>query len=228
MRSLFALALAPLALAAAPARADQAATISVEVVQDTPAADPGSERFVAQGRSGLAALTGIAAYGPFRVIDGNRAALVGVTGATTPREFARMLIAFPALRTIEMVECPGTSDDIANLRLGRMIRRAGLATHVPAGGSVRSGAVELFLAGAHRRADPRATFAVHSWQDAEGFEPADFADDDPVNLAYLAYYREMGLSDAQARAFYAMTNAVPHEAARWLTAREFAQYAPLD
>jgi hypothetical protein len=228
MRSLLVFALASLALSAAPARADDAATISVEVVQDTPAADPGGERFVAQGRSGLAALSGIAAYGPFRVIDGNRAALVGVTDATTPREFARMLIAFPALRTIEMIECPGTSDDIANLRLGRMIRRAGLATHVPDGGSVRSGAVELFLAGAQRRADPRATFAVHSWQDAEGFEPADFADDDPVNLAYLAYYREMGLSEAQARAFYAMTNAVPHEAARWLTAGEFARYAPLD
>ena len=228
MRSLLVFALASLALSAAPARADDAATISVEVVQDTPAADPGGERFVAQGRSGLAALSGIAAYGPFRVIDGNRAALVGVTDATTPREFARMLIAFPGLRTIEMIECPGTSDDIANLRLGRMIRRAGLATHVPDGGSVRSGAVELFLAGAQRRADPRATFAVHSWQDAEGFEPADFADDDPVNLAYLAYYREMGLSEAQARAFYAMTNAVPHEAARWLTAGEFARYAPLD
>jgi hypothetical protein len=228
MRSLLALAFSLFALVAAPVRADEAATISVEVVQDTPVTDPGGERFVAQGRSGLAPLSSIAAYGPFRVIDGNRAALVGVTDAATPREFARMLIAFPALRTLEMVECPGTSDDIANLRLGRMIRRAGLETHVPQGGSVRSGAVELFLAGARRRADPRATFAVHSWQDAEGFEPADFADNDPVNLAYLAYYREMGLSDAQARVFYAMTNAVPHDGARWLTAREFARFAPLD
>ena len=228
MRRVLALALSLFALAAAPARADDVAAISVEVVQDTPGADPGSERFVASGRSDLSALSGIAAFGPFRVIDGNRAALIGVTDAATPREFARMLIAFPALRTIEMIECPGTSDDIANLRLGRMIRRAGLDTHVPAGGSVRSGAVELFLAGAHRRADPRAAFAVHSWQDAEGFEPTDFSDDDPVNLAYLAYYREMGLSPAQATAFYAMTNAVPHETARWLTAGELGQFAPLN
>ena len=42
MRSLLVFALASLALSAAPARADDAATISVEVVEDTPSADPGS------------------------------------------------------------------------------------------------------------------------------------------------------------------------------------------
>ena len=162
------------------------------------------------------------------MLDAGRAALVDATDTATPRAFAQMLIAFPALRTIEMVECPGTSDDTANLRLGRMIRHAGLDTYVPEGGSVRSGAVELFLAGKHRRAENGAQFAVHSWQDSDGFEPSDVADNDPVNLAYLAYYREMGLSDQQARAFYAMTNAVPHEEALWLCVSEFARYAALD
>jgi hypothetical protein len=222
----FALILA--ALLPSPALAQEAATISVEVVQETPAGDPGGERYVAAGHVDAAGLHAIAAYGPFRVLDGGRAALVDATDTATPRAFAQMLIAFPALRTIEMVECPGTSDDTANLRLGRMIRRAGLDTHVPDGGSVRSGAVELFLAGKHRHAESSAQFAVHSWQDSDGFEPSDVADNDPVNLAYLAYYREMGLSDAQAKAFYAMTNAVPHDEALWLSVSEFARYAALD
>jgi hypothetical protein len=227
MRPLIAL-LAPLLwLAAGPALAQEVATISVEVVQDA-ASDPGGDRFVAEGRAQSAAPDGIAAFGPFRVLDGKRAALVGATDASTPRDFARMLLAFPTLGTLEMVDCPGTSDDIANLRLGRMIRRAGIDTVVPAGGSVRSGAVELFLAGKHRRAAADAAFAVHSWQDADGLEPADFPADDPVNLAYLAYYREMGLSEAEARTFYEMTNAVPHAAARWLTADEFSGYVRLD
>ena len=219
---------APLALLATPAFAQEAATISVEVVQDIPATDPGGERFVAEGRADVADLPAIAAFGPFRVIDGGRAALVDATDTSTPRQFAQMLIAFPGLRTIEMIECPGTSDDTANLRLGRMIRRAGLDTYVPQGGSVRSGAVELFLAGKHRHAESGAQFAVHSWQDSDGLEPSDVADNDPVNFAYLAYYREMGLSDGQAKAFYAMTNAVPHDEARWLSKDEFARYAPLD
>lgn len=222
-------ALLPLpAVLVTPALAQETATISVEVVQETPPGDPGNARFVAEGGGDAAELNAIAAYGPFRVLDDGRAALVDATDTATPRAFAQMLIAFPGLRTIEMVECPGTSDDTANLRLGRMIRRAGLDTHVPEGGSVRSGAVELFLAGKHRRAESGAQFAVHSWQDSDGFEPSDVADNDPVNLAYLAYYREMGLSEAQAKAFYAMTNAVPHDEALWLSVGEFAQYAALD
>ena len=222
----FALILA--ALLPLPALAQETATISVEVVQETAPGDPGNARFVAEGGSDAAGLEAIATYGPFRVLDGGRAALVDATDTATPRAFAQMLIAFPGLRTIEMVECPGTSDDTANLRLGRMIRRAGLDTHVPDDGSVRSGAVELFLAGKHRHAEPGAQFAVHSWQDSDGFEPSDVAENDPVNLAYLAYYREMGLSDGQAKAFYAMTNAVPHDEALWLSKAEFAQYAPFD
>ena len=66
---------------------------------------------------------------------------------------------------LEMIEAPGTEDDRANLRLGRLIRARGIATHVPAGGSVRSGGVELFLAGTRRIADPGAEFAVHAWAD---------------------------------------------------------------
>jgi hypothetical protein len=225
--SLIAAALA--AFAAAPSWADQVTTIAIEVVAEEAATgEPGGERFVAEGSTAAAKTSGIAAYGPFRVLDGTRAALVDATDSASPRDFARMLLAFPQLRTLEMIECPGTSDDTANLRLGRMIHRAGLATHVPDGGSVRSGAVELFLAGTRRSADPAAEFAVHAWQDSDGLEPSDFPEGDPVNLAYLAYYREMGLSEVQARAFYAMTNAVPHDEAKWLDRSEFAAYAPLD
>ena len=79
-----------------------------------------------------------------------------------------------------------------------MIRAAGIATYVPEGGSVRSGGVELFLAGAQRRADPRAEFAVHSWADVDGREATDYAATAPENAKYLAYYRQMGLSDAEA------------------------------
>lgn len=229
MRRFVPLITAVLAAFAAPAWADEIATIGIAVIaEEVPAAAPGGERFVAEGSGASAPIPALAAFGPFRVLDPGRAALVDATDSASPRDFARMLLAYPGVRTLEMIECPGTSDDTANLRLGRMIHRAGLATHVPAGGSVRSGAVELFLAGAKRSADPAAEFAVHSWQDSDGLEASDFPASDPVNLAYLAYYREMGLSEARARAFYAMTNAVPHEDARWMSKGEFAQYAPLD
>lgn len=161
---------------------------------------------------------GVAAYGPFRVLDEGRAALVDATDEGSLAAFEAMLREHPGIATLEMVECPGTDDDIANLRLGRLIRARGIATHVPADGSVRSGAVELFIAGRERRIDDGAEFAVHAWRDTEGREPDDFSADSPYNRAYVEYYRDMGL--AQPQAFYDMTNAVPNDQARWLTAQD--------
>lgn len=181
-------------------------------------------RFIAAPLRGADAAVGIAQFGPFRVLDDARAALIAGTDAASPAAFAAMLAAYPGLKLIEFRDAPGTSNDIANLRLGRMIRAAGLATHVPAGGSARSGAVELFLAGTRRSMDPGALFAVHSWRDALGREPGDFAEDAPENRLYLDYYAEMGMNRAQARAFYAMTNSVPHHSALWLRGSEMARW----
>lgn len=167
---------------------------------------------------------GIAQFGPFRVIDANRVALVGETDAASPRWFRVMLRRYPELRQLDMVECPGTQDDIANMKLGRMIRAAGLATHVPQVGSVRSGAVELFLAGSVRDISDGAEFAVHSWMDDYGREAEDFAEDAPQNRQYIDYYREMGMDEGNARAFYAFTNSVPHRRALWLNAGEMRRW----
>ncbi len=171
---------------------------------------------------------GVATYGPFRVLDAGHAALVDVTDTRSPAQFAALLRDYPTIATLELVECPGTDDDRANLALGRMIHARHVATHVPAGGSVRSGAVELFLAGEHHSADARAEFAVHSWEDENGREPSDFAADAPENRAYIDYYREMGMTPEEARAFYAMTNSVPFDNAKWLTTAEIARYVRLD
>lgn len=167
---------------------------------------------------------GLTQYGPFRVLDNTRAALVASTDAASPAAFAAMLAAHPGLNVIEFADAPGTTNDLANLALGRAIRAAGLATHVPDGGSARSGAVELFLAGTRRTIAPGALFAVHSWRDERGREPADFAPDAPENRLYLDYYAEMGMTADEARAFYAMTNSVPHAGARWLEGAQMARW----
>ena len=223
MTRLAALFLSLLALATSPARADAI----VEAVEETVIVEKGgSERFVAVMPAPLPA--GIAQYGPFRVLDATRAALVDVTDTRSPAQFEAMLRAFPGISLIEMVECPGTEDDRANLALGRKIHARGMATYVPAGGSVRSGGVELFLAGRRRMADPAAEFAVHSWADEDGRQARDYPMDAPENRAYLDYYKEMGMSADQASRFYAMTNSVPFEDARWLTAADMGRWVRLD
>lgn len=192
--------------------------------------EPGSERFVGPDATNVPRgdVRGIASFGPFEVLDNGRAALVAETDSYSPDDFRRMMRAFPGIAVLEMPDCPGTVDDSANLRLGRMIRAQGLATHVPDHGSVRSGAVELFLAGRHRSAAPDASFVVHSWVDEDGRQPDDFAADASVNRAYVDYYREMGLAADKAAAFYALTNSVPNEDVLMLGADDLARYAALN
>jgi hypothetical protein len=211
MRRLFVFAAAFAAGMVVPAQA-QVVTVT-ETVEEW--VEVGADRLAPAHR---AAVVDGPAYGPFRVLDAHRAALVDATDTRSPAAFRAMLRDHPQIRTIEMIECPGTDDDVANLQLGRMIRSAGITTHVPRGGSVRSGAVELFLAGAHRTISDGAEFAVHAWRDSEGREADDFPVHSPVHRTYLDYYREMGV--AQPQAFYEMTNAVPFDSARWLSAQD--------
>lgn len=211
--------IAPVALQTTATNVARAGSVTItETVTEAPA------RFIAPSARIATGLAGIADFGPFRVIDDRRAALVGTTDAASPQAFAAMLAHFPGLEVIDFVDAPGTRHDLANLRLGRAIRAAGLATHVPAGGSARSGAVELFLAGTSRTMDPGALFAVHSWRDTIGREPSDFAADAPENRLYLDYYAEMGMAPDQADAFYAMTNSVPHTEALWLQGADMARW----
>jgi hypothetical protein len=165
----------------------------------------------------------IARVGPFRLVSPDTIEMAGTVDSYTPAQFARLITAHPGVRRLVMIDCPGSIDEDANHALARAVRAAGLATHVPRGGSVRSGAVDLFLAGTTRTADATAEFGVHSWRDEDGREAQDFAADDPVNAEYLAYYRDMGLSEEAARSFYTLTNSVPFDTVRTLSARDMAR-----
>lgn len=162
----------------------------------------------------------LAVYGPFRVIDARTAEMIRIVDSDAPAAFAAMLRAHPAIGLLVMRECPGSIDEHANLALARALRRAGLATHVPADGSVRSGAVELWLAGVRRSAEDGAEFGIHSWRDEDGREARDYAESDPVHREYLGFYREMGIDDAAAQRFYALTNSVGFDDLRTLGTRD--------
>lgn len=163
-------------------------------------------------------------FGPFAVISPHLVHMSGTVDSDTPGQFAAMLRQYPQIRQIEMIDCSGSIDEDANLRLARQIRQAGINTHVPAHGSVRSGAVELFLSGIRHTADPGAEFVVHSWIDEDGVEAGDYPANDPVHAEYLDYYTEMGVPRDKARAFYDLTNSVPFAEQLKLTSSDLARY----
>lgn len=211
--------LAPLfAVVGAPVAAQEYVIVTEEWVEvDTTPRTAG--RYVSPQQE-AAETSAIASFGAFRVLDETTVALVGITTDRSPANFARALAAYPAIDTLEFIEAPGTHDDRANLHLGRMIREHGIATHAPEGGSIRSGAVELFIAGVRREIDENSEFAVHGWLDDRGFGAEDYPMSAPEHRRYLDYYAEMGMNEAEAAAFYAMTNSVPFEDALWLTGSE--------
>ncbi len=215
------LALAAAQLVPCAAHAASVTTITVETITeeyDEPDGAFGEE----------APAIALAHYGPFHVVADDRSELRGSIESETLRQFQAMLAAYPRMKQIDIVDCSGTGDDAANFAIARLIRQRGIATFVPDGGSARSGGVELFLAGAKRRAAPTAEFAVHSWRDEDGREANDYAANAPENLAYINFYKEIGMEDGKAKAFYAMTNATPHDDARYLRGTDIAAYIPLD
>ncbi len=163
-------------------------------------------------------------YGPFRVVDPHTIELNGVIDNQSPAQFKRLLAAHPNMQKINMVECPGSEDDDANLALARMVRKAGLKTHVPSNGSIRSGGVELYLAGVKRSFDPGAQFGVHSWKDDTGREARDYGDNHNVHSAYLNFYKEVGFNPEQAKAFYSFTNKTGFNGIHYMTPVELARF----
>lgn len=169
----------------------------------------------------------LAIYGPFHVVAEDRVEMLGQADSYSPAEFRQLLADWPNIRALHFIDCGGTVDDNANLELARLIRSAGITTHVPARGSVRSGGVELFLAGVKRTAEPGAEFIVHSWRDNFGREAADYAASDQIHAPYLDYYREVGMAPESAQAFYALTNSVPHDSMRRLSLAELGAFGLL-
>ena len=93
MRKLIALFLSLLAIAAQPAFAGEVVTETVE--ETVFVSNGGSERFVASAPPVIP--QGIARFGPFRVLDATRVALVDVTDARSPAQFTALLKAFPGV-----------------------------------------------------------------------------------------------------------------------------------
>ena len=228
------LCLLALTTAIAPASAETSVFSETTVTVEDEWLDDGVPAFTLDipgkriAQSAGAQSVGLARFGVFSVRDGKTAELSGTVTTRTPQDFAAMLRAYPAISTLQITECDGTDDDEANLKLARMVRARGMTTYVPAFGSARSGGVELFLAGARRRADHGAEFAVHSWRDDEGYEASDFPISDAVHADYIRFYREMGMSDANAHAFYQLTNSVSFDDVLWLTKADLARFIPVE
>ncbi|HCQ56961.1 MAG TPA: hypothetical protein DIU10_03545, partial [Sulfitobacter sp.] len=89
-------------------------------------------------------------------VQGPYLLMSGTITSRTPAAFARHLAENPRIDTVVLGRIDGSIDAAATHRMGRQIRRLGLATELRSGSAVDSGGVELFIAGAERRMAPGA------------------------------------------------------------------------
>ena len=153
--------------------------------------------------------------------DGPTLYMTGTIYGQTPDILRAALAANPQVREIVMVEVPGSADDAANHRAGRMVRRAGLATRLLPDSLIASGGTDFFLSGRRRIVAPGAQIGVHSWSTLGGLEGAALPDSEPEHRFYLDYYREMGIPET----FYWFTlAAAPSHGLHWMTRAEIARF----
>lgn len=152
---------------------------------------------------------------------GNLLLLLGTVDSDSPSQVYDALKDSPGIRVVVLVNVPGSADDEANLKLGRMLRQAGISTYLPARGLVASGGVDLLLSGARRIVERGAMVGVHSWADSDGSSGDAIPREHPHHRLYLEYYQEMGVTQE----FYWFTlGAAPPEGMHWMTEAELERY----
>ena len=150
-------------------------------------------------------------------VDGERLIMNGTFNTKTPDALRTVLEDNPGLTIAEMVYVPGSVDDVACLKAGRLAREHGLSTLVPANGEIASGGVDFFLSGVQRTVESGGLVGVHSWSQFGGPDGSELPRDDPEHTLYLDYLEEMGIDEA----FYWFTlEAAAPEDIHWMTDKE--------
>ena len=169
-------------------------------------------------------------YGIFKVLEDNVSIeMNGEINSQSLKNYNDLKKSFPNIKTINIIECSGSSDDEINLLLSRKVHDDDINTHIVDNGLVASGGTDFFLAGNIRTVGTNTKIGVHSWasEDENGniTEGADLPDEDPQHLEYINYYRSIGFTEEEAKAFYFFTlDSASSDDMHYMTEDEIDEY----
>ncbi|MDH7447904.1 hypothetical protein [Aquimarina sp. 2201CG14-23] len=164
--------------------------------------------------------------GIFKSINDTTAEMNGVITGNTPAHFDNLVAKYPNLKKIQMLDCPGSEDDEANLRVSKKMHDMGIEFHLFSNSIIASGAVDMYVGGSKRTREMGSRIGVHSWGAGPG-EPiaTSYPVGHAVHLPYINYYTSVGFTQQEAEDFYYFTiNAAPAEDVHWMTDEEITQY----
>ncbi len=149
-------------------------------------------------------------------VKGEKLYMNGEINSKTPRQLKEIISQNPNIKTIVMLEVPGSNDDEANFPMARWVRDQKLNTYLTNDSMVASGGTDFFLAGNKRTVEDGAEIGVHSWQEiGTGREAKDIPKEHPDHEMNRKYIEDMlGVDDfywytiysASADDIYFMTN----------------------
>lgn len=147
----------------------------------------------------------------------------GEINSKTPKQLKDIITNNPQIKTIVMLDVPGSCDDEANLPMSAWVREQGLNTHLTSSSHVASGGTDFFLAGVNRTMEEGAQIGVHSWSDGIK-EAKDIPKDDSAHEMNRKYIEDMlGKDD-----FYWYTiYAAPANDIYYMTPQEIKTYGLL-
>jgi len=162
------------------------------------------------------------------IVDQDRAEMYGVIGEQITKKVSTLLTDFPSVRTIVMMDVPGSEDDESNLRAAKMIYDNGLNTHVLSNSVIASGGVDFFLAGNRRTIEAGAQLGVHSWGTDDGVIATELPRDHPEHQMYIEFYQHIMLQEPEEFYFFTLQAAsaesmhfmTGEELVRWMIARQ--------
>lgn len=124
-------------------------------------------------------------------VDGEMLFMNGEINSKTPEQLKEIVSENPQIKTIVMLEVPGSNDDEANLPMAKWVREKGLNTYLTKDSFVASGGTDFFLAGKKRTMEEGAKIGVHSWSDTMGKEAKDLPKDHPDHEMNRKYIEDM-------------------------------------
>jgi len=163
-------------------------------------------------------------YGIFSPLNATTVIMNGEIDTKTPHYWDNYIAKYPNTNKIIMKNCPGSSNDEANLTAARKVKKQNVSIHLPANAVIASGAVDFFLAGTERSREEGSKIGVHAWSDGKK-EASDFPRGHKFHQPYIKYYIDMGFPQKDANDFYFFTiNAASSSSIHWMTNREIKQY----
>lgn len=145
----------------------------------------------------------------------------GEINSKTFKQLQNVIKENPQIKTIALVDVPGSLNDEVNFQMCRWIRDNNLNTYLYKDSHVASGGTDFFLAGKERYYEEGAKVGVHSWQDSTGTEAKDLPKDHEDHEMNRKYIEDMlGKDD-----FYWYTiYAAPAEDIYYMTLEEIENY----